>query len=77
MSLFCGLCLPLKILLMEYSKNTDQLETSVVILCWIFQLSQQTGFVIVDISLLLVTLSRYLYVYKTHLVSMFETFSFS
>lgn len=65
MAIICGICLPVKILLMEYSDNYDQIKNSIVGICWLFQMSQSFGFVILDICLLLVTIGRYLFVYKT------------
>ena len=73
MAIFCGICLPAKILVMEFSKNETQIETSIVGLCWVFQLSQQAGLGIVDISLLLVSAGRCLLVYKTHLALAIRT----
>ena len=66
MAIICGICLPVKILIVEYSENQEQNGEYLKIICWLFQLSQTGGFIIVDICLLLVTIGRYLFVYKTH-----------
>ena len=66
MAIVCGICLPVKILIVEFSETQEQTGTSLKIICWLFQLSQTSGFVIVDICLLMVTIGRYLFVYKTH-----------
>ena len=73
MTIFCGICLPAKILVMELSNDKNIVETSIVGLCWVFQLSQQASLGIVDISLLLVSVGRCLLVYKTHLALAIRT----